>query len=125
MFPFSGSNALSKNSVNLVAIPTKLSRTGPKVKLPTFSAKLVKPTTNAFILEARLSPNALFFSKASLVAVAAVVAASLNIPVSLLKSLRAALTTLIWKTPPASSFILETTVGSDMPSIAFDKAFSF
>ena len=41
--PFSGSNALSKNSENFVAMPTKFSTNGPKVIVPIFSARLVKP----------------------------------------------------------------------------------
>ena len=61
VLPFSGSKALSRNSVKVVAIPTKFYSKGPNVIVPTFSAKLVRPTTSAFMLEARLSPKAAFF----------------------------------------------------------------
>ena len=41
--PFSGSKALSRNSVNFVATPTRFSIKGPKVTEPILSAKLVSP----------------------------------------------------------------------------------
>ena len=49
--------------------------------------------------------NSAFFEKASLVASEATCAAPANIDVSELKSFKAALTTFIWKTPPANSLI--------------------
>ena len=48
-FPFSGSRALSKNSVNLVASPSKFSKSGPKVTDPILSANEVSPAIKVLI----------------------------------------------------------------------------
>ena len=47
--PFSGSNALSKNSVNLVVSPIKFSKSGPNVTEPILSAREVSPAIRALI----------------------------------------------------------------------------
>ena len=49
VLPFSGSKALSKNSVNLVVKPIKFSKRGPNVTDPILSASEVRPATKALI----------------------------------------------------------------------------
>jgi len=43
VLPFSGSKALSRNSVNFVARPTMFSNNGANVTVPIFCARLVTP----------------------------------------------------------------------------------
>ena len=49
VLPFSGSRALSKNSVNFVVNPIKFSKSGPNVIDPILSARDVNPCTNTLI----------------------------------------------------------------------------
>ena len=110
--PFSGSKALSKPSANDVPRLNILFKAGPIVRLPSLSPKLVTVTVKTFNLAKRSSCKNAFFSIAALPSEKAVLVAFPKTEVSELKSFNVELTTLIWKTPPASSFISLAIVGS-------------